>query len=175
MTKPLIRGVSLVESLTVLAVSAVLAGASLPGFRDSMARRHVEGAAAQLETDIQFTRSLAVAQQRNLRITFGSGEGYSCYVVHSGGPNDCRCDGAGATCSGSGEAARHVSYGRESSLKLAANVRSMVFDAENGTVTPTATLRVEGERGHTLHQVVNVMGRVRSCTPNPALAGYKAC
>ncbi len=175
MKKPLIRGVSLVESLTVLAVTAVLAGASLPGFRDSMARRHVEGAAAQFETDIQFTRSLAVAQQRNLRITFGRGPGYSCYVVHSGGPNDCRCDAGGTTCSGPGQAVRQVHYGRRSAVQLQANVHSMVFDADNGTVTPTATLRVQGERGHTLHQVVNVMGRVRSCTPTPALAGYKAC
>jgi type IV fimbrial biogenesis protein FimT len=169
------RGASLIESLIVTAVAAVLVGAAAPGFQESRARRHVEGAAAQLETDIQFTRSLAVARNHNLRVEFASGGEGSCYVVHTGAAGDCRCAAQGPVCTGGAEALRHVHYGPGATFEIKANVRSMVFDAEKGTVTPTATVRLEGQRGHTLHQVVNILGRMRTCTPNSTLAGYRAC
>ena len=40
-----------------------------------------------------------------------------------------------------------------------------------GTVTPTATLRVEARDGRAIHQVVNLLGRVRSCSPQGRIAG----
>jgi len=169
------RGVSLIESLIVMTITAVIVGATAPGLQDSRARRHVEGAAAQLETDLQFTRSLAVARNHNLRVEFASGADGSCYVVHTGGPGACTCGTTGPVCTEGAQALRHVHYGSDGTFELKANVQSMVFDAEKGTVTPTATLRLEGRRGHTLHQVVNILGRVRTCTPTPALAGYRAC
>lgn len=169
------RGASLIECLIVTAVTAVLVGAAAPGFQDSRARRHVEGAAAQLETDIQFTRSLAVMRNHNLRVEFASGPEGGCYVVHSGASGDCSCGAQGPVCTGGAQALRHVHYGPGATFELKSNVRSMVFDAEKGTVTPTATVRLEGRRGHTLHVVLNILGRVRSCTATPALDGYRAC
>lgn len=174
-TQQLERGVSLIESLIVTTIAAVLVGAAAPGFQDSRARRHVEGAAAQLETDIQFTRSLAVARNHNLRIEFANGAEGSCYVVHTGAAGACSCGALGPVCTEDAQALRHVHYGPGETFALKANVRAMVFDAEKGTVTPTATLRVESQRGHALHQVVNILGRVRTCTPTPALTGYRAC
>ena len=40
---------------------------------------------------------------------------------------------------------------------------------------PTGTLRVLGSQGRAVHHVINVMGRVRSCTPLGAMPGYRAC
>ena len=44
----------------------------------------------------------------------------------------------------------------------------------HGTSTPTGTLRLVDSRGRAVHHVVNVMGRVRSCTP-AGVPGWRAC
>ena len=60
-------------------------------------------------------------------------------------------------------------------IALQANVASMLFDPVHGTSTPTGTLRVLDSRGRAIHHVVNIMGRVRSCSPQGAVPGYRAC
>jgi type IV fimbrial biogenesis protein FimT len=51
----------------------------------------------------------------------------------------------------------------------------VLFDPMHGTSTPTGTVRVVGAGGHEVRHVINVMGRVRTCSPAPALPGYRAC
>ena len=57
---------------------------------------------------------------------------------------------------------------------MRANVASIAFDPLHGTSTPTGTLRLVDGRGRAVHHVVNVMGRVRSCTP-AGVPGWRAC
>lgn len=169
------QGLTLVESLITLAVSAVVLGSAAPGFEELREHRRIEGAAAQLETDIQHARSLAAARGTAVRMSFEAAGGASCYVVHTGSAGDCRCTGAGeAVCRGGAQALQTVRWDAQTALRVAANSPSIVFDAARGTVTPTATIRVQG-RNAAIHQVVNVMGRVRSCSPAPALRGYRVC
>jgi type IV fimbrial biogenesis protein FimT len=170
------RGVSLVESLIVLAVTTVSLGAALPTFQDALQRRHFDGVAAQLETDLQMARSLAVSQDRNVRISFKTDAGGSCYVVHTGAADACTCNADGsASCSNGELAARSVRLGLGDAVQLRSNVPSIVFDSAKGTSTPTGTLRLVGPDQRAVHLVVNIMGRVRSCSPNGAVPGYKAC
>lgn len=51
----------------------------------------------------------------------------------------------------------------------------MLFDGTRGTVSPTGTVRVIGSDGRALHKVVNVMGRVRTCSPQRSISGYRPC
>ena len=136
-----------------------------------MQRRHLEGAAAQLETDIHHTRMLAVARNAPLRISFETSAAGSCYVIHTGAANQCGCNAADgtATCQGGAEAERSVRFAAGDAVSLKSNLRSVVFDATKGTSTPTATVQLTARDGMTLHQVMNIMGRVRSCSPAPAL------
>ena len=53
------RGVSLVELMAVLVIVGTLFGAALPAFESARARHHLEGAAAQLRTELQYARSSA--------------------------------------------------------------------------------------------------------------------
>jgi type IV fimbrial biogenesis protein FimT len=169
------RGLSLIESLIVLTVTALSLSTAVPSFKASMERRHLEGAAAQLETDIAYARSLAVAQNRSVRLNFASDAAGSCYVMFNGSANECRCSAGGApVCSASQAAARNVGFASPGALRLNSNVNSMVFDPLKGTTTPTGTLRFQSQSGQALHLVVNIMGRVRTCSPT-GLAGYKAC
>jgi type IV fimbrial biogenesis protein FimT len=172
------RGASIVESMMVLVVAAISLGTAVPGFQQSRLHRHLDGAAAQLETDIQLTRSRAVAERRNLRMTFFHDQHGSCYVVHSGAADSCSCDAGGpAQCRNGEEAARSVRYDARHPLKLQTNIRSIVFSPNLGTSTPTGTIQLQTSPTHTVHAVVNVMGRVRHCVPGTATSvrGYPAC
>jgi len=40
---------------------------------------------------------------------------------------------------------------------------------------PTATLRIEARDGRSVHQVVNLLGRVRSCSPQARVVEERAC
>ena len=169
-------GVSLIESLVALAVVAVGLGTAVPNFSTAGERRHADGTAAQIETDVMHVRSLAVAQNRNLRMSFAADAEGSCYVVHAGAAGDCRCSGNGSTvCSPQAEALRSVYFAAGAPVQVQANVRSILFDGTKGTTTPTATVRVLGRQREAVHLVVNLMGRVRACSPAAATPGYRAC
>jgi type IV fimbrial biogenesis protein FimT len=170
------QGLTLVECAITLTVLALVAGLTVPAFGSARQKRHLEGAAAQLETDLQFSRSLAVARNEVVRMTFERSASHSCYVVHTGAVDDCRCATNGsAVCSNGAEPLRSVRYGADVPLTLQSNSRSIQFDPVRGTITPTATVRVIASSGPAIHQVINIMGRVRSCSPAPALAGYATC
>lgn len=170
------RGATLVEAAMAVAVAAISVGLAIPGFGSALERRHLEGVASQLETDLQYTRSLAVARDQTLRIGFDRDAQSSCYVVHTGGPGACHCSAAAEpVCTGAAVALRSVVYGPGMPVSLRSNVGSIAFEATKGTVTPTASIEVRAQGGGAIRQIVNVMGRVRSCSPAPALPGYKPC
>lgn len=168
-------GWTLIEALVSLCVTAVALGAAVPGFDAARERRHLDGVAAQLETDLQLARSASVLQSRNIRVDFTADGSGSCYVVHNGAAGACRCDAGGApVCTGGAEALRSMAYGAELPVRLSSNASSMLFEHTRGTVTPTSTVKVTGNAG-AVHVVTNIMGRVRSCSPAGKAAGYPAC
>ena len=89
-----VRGLTLVELLAGLAVSAVALGAVLPDFGRLVQRQRLEGAAAQLETELQFARSEAIARGQSVRFSFAADAAGSCYVIHTGAKALCTCSAA---------------------------------------------------------------------------------
>lgn len=169
-------GVTLVDAAVTLAVSSVALGAALPNFDAMRARRHVEGAAAQLETELQYARSSAVALNRTVRVTFHDDNAGSCYVIHTGAADDCRCSATGSTSCASGvEQLRAAHFEAGGPVRVASNSRSMAYSADFGTVTPTGTIELRNRRGESVRLVVNIMGRVRSCAVTPGIAGLPRC
>ena len=169
-------GLSLIECLIATAVVTLSVGTGVPGLKASIERRQLEGTAAQFETDVQYTRSLAVAHNRTLRVSFDSDASGSCYVVHSGAPNACHCGSDGLpVCTANAQAFRAVRQAAGDAVQVHSNARSMVFEPTGGTVTPTGTVRMVGRSGAAIHKVINLLGRVRTCTPTPNLPGYARC
>jgi type IV fimbrial biogenesis protein FimT len=159
-------GLSLIESTAVTAVMALALGAALPSFDEARARRQLEGAAAQLETDLQLARAEAVARNEPVRVSVAHDETGSCYWLHTGAKPVPHC-------ADRPDALRLVRLAG-GTLRLHSASASMLFDPVKGTVTPTGTLKLGGRAG-TVHVVVNVMGRVRSCSPDAALPGLARC
>jgi type IV fimbrial biogenesis protein FimT len=176
-TQRLQRGVTLIESMTVLTIASLAIGSTLPGLSSLRQRAELAGVAAQLETDIQFARGHAAAMNRSVRLTLSeTAAGATCYIVHTGSAADCSCAPNGAAvCGGDAEALRAASFTTQGPVQVRSITKSMVFEPSRGTVTPTATLRVEGRDGRALHQVVNLMGRVRTCSPAGQVAGERSC
>lgn len=169
-------GVTLIESLIVMAVTAVTAGVAVPSFKQARETRLLEGTAAQVRGDLQYARSLAVSRNETLRVSFVSASDSTCYVVHTGPAVTCECTANGAAvCAGDPEILRVVRLDAKSALKLQSSSRSIAFDAVKGTITPTATVQTLASSGSAIHQIINVMGRVRTCSPAPALSGFKTC
>ena len=170
------RGVSLLEVVIVLAIVAIVAAAAAPSFRALIDARRLESAAMRLAADLRLVRSEAIARQRPLRLSVLAGTDASCWIVHTGAAADCRCgDEAGATCAAPARLVKGVALPTRERVSVAGNVTSIVFDPLHGTSTPTGTLRLEAADGRSVRHVVNVVGRVRSCSPDAAVPGYPIC
>lgn len=170
------RGLTLVELLAGLAVMALTLGAVLPDFGRLMQRQRLEGAAAQLETELQMARAEAILRGQSVRFSFRADAAGSCYAIHTGSAQACRCDTAGqaAQCVAGAELIRSVSHPAGDALRVTSNSASFLFDSSKGTVTPTATMTLANERGDALQLIVSLMGRVRDCSPS-GLRGHRAC
>ncbi len=154
------RGVTMIEACITLAIAGILAGSALPSFKDSLDKRKVEGISSEAGTDLRYARSEAVARNTGVRVSFFQG----CYVVHTGSRADCVCNGQGpAVCTGDAVALKTVSA--SSGVQVVANVSSLRFDPSHGTTSPTGTVCTVPASGRSVHHVVSIMGRVRTCSP----------
>lgn len=171
------RGVSLIECCAVLAVLSVLAGLALPSVADHVAKRRLEGRATELSNDLQYLRSEAVSRNEAMRISFGSDAGGSCYVLHLAAADGCVCtsDGSARCTSATQPPLRSVGIPAAEGVTLVSNVRSILVDPRLGTSTPGGTLRLSDRAGREIRHVVNIMARVRSCTPAGRLPGWRPC
>ncbi|MBA2722881.1 MAG: GspH/FimT family pseudopilin [Methylibium sp.] len=172
------RGLTLIEASFVLAIAAILTTSAVAGFGDLRQRRQIEGVAAELASDLQFVRSEAVARNQRLQFSFSTlPTGASCYVIHTGPELACTCaaDGA-AECVGAAEPIKAV----QAPAGIGVTVKdkpsaSMGYDPVRGTTSPTATINIARPQGASLRHVVNILGRVRTCSPAGGLPGYRPC
>jgi type IV fimbrial biogenesis protein FimT len=179
MKYPTQRGLTLIELSVTLSIVAVTATTAVGGFGELIQKRRTEGLAAELASDLQFVRTEAVMRNQGVRISFGSdATGARCYVIHTGPAEACDCLGGTPTgpaaCAAGAAEIKTVRLPSGSRAQVQANVASMLYDPR-GTVSPTATLQVRGADGRQLNQVVNLLGRVRTCAVGGAWAGYRAC
>ncbi len=170
------RGISLVEMLCGLAITSVLLGNAAPGLQAMHQRQALASSASLLETDIQLARSQAMAINRTVRLTVQApATGGTCYIVHTGNAGSCQCSVDGvARCNAGVQLFRAAGQPPATGIRLGNAGRSIVFDAGKGTVTPTATFVFSDRSGRVVHQIVNIVGRTRSCTPT-GTPGYPAC
>ena len=168
------QGFTLVELVAVMAVTGVVATAAVPSLSGLIDTQRISGAASELASDLQYARAQAVQRNQGVRVSFKADAG--CYVIHTGSADQCQCAASGpATCEGEAQALKTVALDDTRRIGLHSNVASMVFDPVHGTASPAATLRVAGAQGRSVQHTVNIMGRVRSCSPQAAVSGYRAC
>ena len=164
----------MIECCITLAITGILAGSALPYFKDTLDKRRIEGVSSEVRTDLMYARGEAVARNDGVRVSFYQGGAGRCYVVHTGSRADCQCDGSGpAVCTGDAEALKTVNESR--GVQVLANVSSLRFDPTHGTTSPTGTVCTVPERGRAVHNVVSILGRVRTCSPAAVGAPCAPC
>lgn len=171
------QGCTLIESLCGLVIMLVLLGGAWPMLKDLVARQTLLAQAAELETDLVLARTQSQVQKDSLRFSVHlPASGGSCYIIYSGPSGACQCEGNGrSTCDAGAQVLRLAEPSRRAGITLAALARPLTFDAMMGTVTPTATLRLSDRDGRSVHQVINLTGRVRTCTPDQPWGGMRRC
>ena len=172
------RGLTLIETAIVIVVTAIVGATAVPSLASFIDGRRLEAAAVSLAADIQFVRTEAVARNRTIRLSVHHDGAQSCWVVHTGAAGDCVCGPvAPAVCGAAAVQIKTVVLGLADHVSIQSNVASIVFDPLHGTSTPTGTLRLVDSHGHEVRHIVNVMGRVRSCSPAgpAAVAGWLRC
>ncbi len=173
------HGFSLIELCITTTVAVLLVASAVPSLQGLLDRQRLQGAAARLATDVQQVRTDAVARNDALRLSFYSAAWGSCWVVHTGLREQCSCRETGAAqCTGGAKQLKTVALAAEDRVAVRANVASILFDPLHGTATPTGTLELVSPNAQAIRHVVNVMGRVRTCSPAasaPAVAGVRPC
>lgn len=193
-TRPVARGLTLVELMIVVAVIAVLAMLAAPSFADFMLIQRLKGVNAQLVTDLQFARSEAVARGNPVRVLFRGNAGVTCYSIFtSTGNSNCDClKGPGAACSGSMQEIRTVQAVRsdgvviEVRLEASGNHVGFAFDPVTGGIVglpydfpmpPIAAFSVNAslDQQRILRTEVSPAGRVTVCAPASTSVGAAPC
>lgn len=171
------RGFSLLELIVTVAIAAIVMSAAVPALHGWVEQQRLAGTAVELSRDLRQARADAVMRAEGVRFTLQRDEqGRTCYLLHTGAAADCRCGTAGpAHCDGTAQVLKAVRLDSDPGFALESSSRSILFSAEHGTATPTATLHLQDARGRAVQHVVNLMGRVRSCSPQAAVSGYRAC
>lgn len=170
-------GLGMVETLAALGVIATLIALAVPAVRNAHERRRLEGQAAELATDIQVARSEAIARNKVVRISFGSDAGGTCYLLHTGDLGTCSCasEGNGQCLDPTSTRIKNAGFPARLGVNLHANVAAMTFDPISGTTTPAGSIDLTSGDGSAIRQVVNIMGRTRTCSPQGRFTGHKTC
>lgn len=166
-------GFTLVEAAVTLVVLALLATLAWPSLQSMIDAHRLDGAARQLAAHLQLARFEALGRSEAVQLSvFDADGGGSCYLVHTGPRDACSC---ASGCSGAAAQLERVELPAAGRLRLAAPVGSLRFDPQLGTCTPAGTLALSTPGGQSVHHIVNVLGRVRSCSPGARASGYASC
>ena len=171
------HGASLIESLMGLVITAVVATLAASAWANQITSRRLIGYIDELIQDMHWARSEAVVRGASVRLSLvNDGAGQACYVIHTGEANACGCAAStNQACSATATALKVVKLTSSDNLSLSYTSQSLLWSSTTGTVTPAGTVKLEHPSLGAVHVVVNMMGRIRTCSPSAAVTGHPAC
>lgn len=173
------RGFTLIELMVVVALIAIVLALAAPSFTATQDRKRLEGIADVFGTDVQYTRSEAVARNFETRLVTGAaGNCYTIYVWRGAGT--CTCAPA-VSCVVAGTATDPIELKTVSLVGTGVTVTastSFPFDALRGMLNPFTDQSVTFSSATgpwTLTTAVSAVGRASTCSPSGTLKGYPSC
>ena len=167
-----VGGASLLEALIGLSVAVVMCAVMLPQLHDLLMLRQLQAASADWSRLVQAARHWAFTLNQPVRLELQAGTP-ACLVLHTGSRG--ACSGCAAASCRDGAQVLAVSLMTQPGLSASASSASLYWNPFDRTVTPTGTMRLELPDGRALHHVVNLVGRLRLCSPNGLVSGVTPC
>lgn len=171
------KGITLVESMMVITLTAILSALAIPSFKDMLINSRLEGRAREYVAHMNWARSLAVSTNQAVNLHIATGESASCYIVFQGPVNGCTCNGNGAVCINPGNERLVVVFSHSDGVRVSARTESATIriNPAQGTISPTLTAIFAADNGKAVHNISNILGRTRTCTPEAASFGFRIC
>lgn len=168
------HGLTLVELLVVVAVSAVLLATAVPAFSSLLHASRLRGAADVLSADLRLTMAESTKRGDDVLVSFQHDDDGSnwCYGLSVG--TSCNCREA-SSCLIDG--AEHVTNGSNfSGVLVNPTHNSYWFKPKRSTVT-AGNIMFTALDGRQLKVVISGYGRIRPCSPSGSshLSGYLIC
>jgi type IV fimbrial biogenesis protein FimT len=163
------RGLTAIELMVVVVISAILLTIAVPSFNDLINRRRVEGLANELSADLQYAHSESISHNADIEVTLTSG-GYKIYRLTPG--TGAKIEPPIKTVTELPKATS-LSLGTDAVSFVFTALRGMAFDDPKKTVK--ITISSTAVTNNSLTVVVNSMGRTEICAPNAAWGGYAKC
>lgn len=170
------RGLSLIELMVVLVITAILLVAVAPSFTDYLARRRLEGVANELSADLQYARAQAVD---NNDLVWVDTKQANSYRITNKDPDKSATE----------EPTTPVDYKKSPALppavtltRVPAALAKLAFEPERGSlVLPTGVsapvhINVQSTQlAAALRVSVHSTGRISICSPEGKFSGYPQC
>lgn len=153
-------GFTLIELLVVIAVLGIIAAMAAPSFSEMVARRRVEGAVAEMSSDLQYARSQAVSDNDTVTFATGSTTGYTITGTGSRSYKTITLPSGVSATSG-------VSI---AFMAMRGCVTDNTCTAADKSITVSSSATTES---FTL--TVNRMGKPAICSVGSAAGGYSKC
>lgn len=179
-------GLTIIELMVVVAVTAVLVALAVPSLREFTVRQRVKAINAELVNDLQFARSEAISRNRAMRVTFHTHDlGMTCYTIHTRGTlGSCDCrKPVGTACEDFAALVeiKTVQVPRSTTVTLqppAAPGDFLLFLEHQGLAVPgDFQVTIESSVGGRpkLQTSTNAVGRPQVCSPDGSMAGFTPC
>jgi type IV fimbrial biogenesis protein FimT len=160
------RGLTLIELMVVLAITAVLMTLAVPSFGAQVSRQRLKSAAEALAADLAEARFEAARRGSALHVQFAQGPAWCWSVATTSG---CDCHVPQQRCQ-----VKAVQSAEHPGVSLAQSSNAL-FDPANGSSVGNGTALLRSARGDELQVGLTRLGRVRVCAPQSAALGYPRC
>jgi type IV fimbrial biogenesis protein FimT len=181
-----IAGVTLIELMIVIVITAILLTVAIPSFRDIIDRNRLKAASENLYSDLQFAKSESIKRNQKVYIVFNatsSSPTWSYYLTENdacdlteSNPKDTDFCGTGDLTNG--RMKRQVENTDYPNIKITSKPSSgkLSFSPLRGTAAG-GTITMESARQKQMSNVVSGMGRIRLCSPTNSqnVPGYPSC
>lgn len=170
-------GWTLVEGLVVVGLIGLLLGLAQPTLSDLMLRHRLLGAVETYQGHLQWARQQAVQHRRGVRLGFGESPDGTCYDIQFTPALACTCSASQASCPAGTQLIARAWLPRSEHIAVRPKGSSgqVFIHHDLGTFQPTLTAVFTASDGRTVHQITNLMGRTRSCSPSGAWASIPGC
>jgi len=162
-------GFTAMELIVTVAVLGILLGIAVPSFQDSIDKRRLIDAAEQLYSDLQYARSEAVKQNKEVKVSFNTTAPW-CYGLDDDTTTTCDCANAPGNCTIGGNQKVTASEGFGPNLSITPPGYGLTFRPVLTSLTSGHASFIASGVG-TIQIITSGMGRIKLCSDD--VSGYK--